>query len=125
MNKKILELVEKLRLAGKQSHVRKGQEHGGIAEVCPAEYGQTCKCASKIQNEQVDDVAKQLLSELEKQNSPTEQEKVVALLNAIKPVLDSFYSDAEGEKEWATFQDGIMHLEEVVESLEEIERIQR
>lgn len=118
MNKIILELVEKLRLAGHINVPPASPDDVSGQQVVASLQGITA-----LHNNPVDEAAKQLIAELEKQNSPTEQEKVTALLKAIQPVVDSFYSDAEGEKEWATFQDGIIHLGEVVEGLEEIERL--
>lgn len=43
-----------------------------------------------------------------------------ALLAAAKPVVDRFYSDAEGEEEWATFQDEIVHLGDVIDEVEKL-----
>ena len=44
--------------------------------------------------------------------------RVDRLLAAAKPVVNRFYSGAEGEKEWATFQDEIVHLGDVLDEAE-------
>ena len=66
MNKeKLLQRVEALREAGQQNHTRRGQETtGGLAEVCPAEYGQVCTCSAKQHNAAVDAAAKALIDAL-------------------------------------------------------------
>ncbi|MCK9434976.1 MAG: hypothetical protein M0R32_09210 [Candidatus Cloacimonetes bacterium] len=72
MNKeKILAKVEEIRVAGQQKHTRRGQEHGGVAWACHAEYGQPCKCAAAGHNDYVDLIAKSIIEELYKSDMST------------------------------------------------------
>ena len=66
VNKKLIAAIERLREAGKRSHIRIGQEREGLASICPAEYGQTCTCAAGPHNAVVDAAAEAALAEARK-----------------------------------------------------------
>jgi peptide deformylase len=111
MTKKLIELVEALRTAGQRGHGYNCAYDGRAPESW-------CDCGVGAANAQVDAAAKALVAEIEgKKNCLSAEEKLASVLEAVNPVMEKFYSDAEGEKEWATFQDAIQHLGDVVDGI--------
>ena len=118
----LLQLVERLRKAGQRYHDYTYINMVAGVKLCPAapggEAGAPCMCGANEHNKKCDAAAKALVAEIEdRKNCLSAEEKLAAVLKAVDPVMEKFYSDAEGEKERTTLQDAIQHLGDVIEGI--------